>query len=244
MVRKSMSVSRVNLNEQVASILKEQILDLEYFPGDRLVVETLAKKINTSMTPIREGLRNLVFDGFVVYDGKSYSVFNPTKREMMNLFSVRRVLEKVAARQAAENMDESEIDELIEYYDRKTADTSNYLVNDFFKDDVEIHTSICQGTKNSKLINILIPLQEQNWFIRRCIFLADYTEEIVNKTISDHKALLQSIKNRNVEEAEAIMDHHMDRTGQELEHHGWDLAASEDLPISAMMEDLKKKNLK
>jgi len=63
--------------------LKDQILNLEYYPGDRLVVETLAKKINTSMTPIREGLRNLVFDGFVVYDGKSYSVFNPTKKEMM-----------------------------------------------------------------------------------------------------------------------------------------------------------------
>lgn len=240
MLKKSMSVSRVNLNEQVAIILKDQILNLEYYPGDRLVVETLAKKINTSMTPIREGLRNLVFDGFVVYDGKSYSVFNPTKKEMMNLFSIRRVLEKVAAIQASENMEESEIDELIRYYDRKTSDLSNYSVNDFFQDDVEIHTKICQGTKNSKLINILIPLQEQNWFIRRCIFLSDYNEEIVRKTVSDHKTLLQSIKNRNSKDSEMIMGQHMDRTGKELEYHGWDLYSSEDMPISAMMEYIKK----
>lgn len=241
---RSMNVNRVNLNEQVASILKEQILGLEYFPRDRLVVETLAKKINTSMTPIREGLRNLVFDGFVVYDGKSYSVFNPTKHEMINLFSIRRVLETIAAMQAAENMDEKEIDSLIKYYDKKTSNFSNYLVDDFFKDDVKIHTAICQGSQNQKLINILIPLQEQSWFIRRCIFLKDYADEIVLKTIEEHKALLQSIKSRNIEEIESIMDKHMERTGKELELHGWNLFSSDDTTLSEMMDTLNIKQEK
>ena len=49
------------------SFLRQRILDGEDEPGDRLVIEQLAREIDVSVVPVREAIRRLEAEGYVVY---------------------------------------------------------------------------------------------------------------------------------------------------------------------------------
>src|SRR5215207_5753378 len=43
------------------------ILDGEYEPGERLVIERLARELGVSVVPVREAIRRLEADGYVTF---------------------------------------------------------------------------------------------------------------------------------------------------------------------------------
>ena len=49
------------------SLLKQRILDGASEPGDRLVIEQLAREIDVSVVPVREAIRRLEAEGYVTY---------------------------------------------------------------------------------------------------------------------------------------------------------------------------------
>jgi DNA-binding GntR family transcriptional regulator len=51
---------RVMLLEQVYELLKEQIIDRVYGPGDKLNIDAIAREMKVSSTPVREALARLV----------------------------------------------------------------------------------------------------------------------------------------------------------------------------------------
>lgn len=214
------TIKKTNLNEQVANIIKERINSMDFMPGDRLIVDMLAKEINVSMTPVREGLRNLVFEGLVNYDGKKYSVFNPTRRDAKELLQIREGLEKVAAYQAAINMTDFEIDKLRTEYIKSTEKLGKATIRDFLDSDMLLHNAIRIGSRNSRLIDLLKPFQEQYWLLRRWIFESDYSIIIVNNTVSEHIELIDAIAAHNPKLASSVIDKHLERTIREITEHG------------------------
>ena len=53
------------LLEQVYELLKEQIIDRVYGPGDKLNIDAIAREMKVSSTPVREALARLVAEGLV-----------------------------------------------------------------------------------------------------------------------------------------------------------------------------------
>ena len=51
------------LLEQVYELLKEQIIDRVYGPGDKLNIDAIAREMKVSSTPVREALARLVAEG-------------------------------------------------------------------------------------------------------------------------------------------------------------------------------------
>ena len=197
------------LSEEVSRIIKNRIFDLEFKPGERLIVETLSQEIQVSMTPIREGLKELVSKGLVNYDGKSYSVFNPTPDEIMSILVIRRYLEQLATSLAAKKMSDEKIDKLIS--DLSTFATSNRTSrsSELIRLDQVFHRSILEGAGNERLLSMLETIQEQCWLIRHWGFAQSYNVNIAEATIADHLAIIQAIKDRKPEEAEALMKTHL-----------------------------------
>src|SRR5579884_1782285 len=57
----------MNKQERVYSILRERIVSGAYSPGHRLVIDALAREMGVSQAPIREALRRLESEGWVIY---------------------------------------------------------------------------------------------------------------------------------------------------------------------------------
>jgi DNA-binding GntR family transcriptional regulator len=48
-------------------LIRQRVLDGESAPGDRLVIEQIAREINVSVVPVREAIRRLEAEGYVTY---------------------------------------------------------------------------------------------------------------------------------------------------------------------------------
>jgi DNA-binding GntR family transcriptional regulator len=99
--------------EQVADFLREGIIAGRFPRGTRLKQQEIANRLQTSITPVREALKLLVAEGYVVgdsYRGATVAPFDiAASNEMVNL---RILLETQLVRGAVEQASVVDIEEL------------------------------------------------------------------------------------------------------------------------------------
>ncbi len=59
-------INKTTIKEQLYDELKNRILRQQYAPGERLIIDSLARELAVSNTPLREALTRLESDGLVV----------------------------------------------------------------------------------------------------------------------------------------------------------------------------------
>ncbi|MBV9228728.1 MAG: GntR family transcriptional regulator [Chloroflexi bacterium] len=64
---KATNNTNLNKQERTYTILRERIVSGSYSPGHRLVIDALARELGVSQAPIREALRRLESEGWVIY---------------------------------------------------------------------------------------------------------------------------------------------------------------------------------
>ena len=99
-----MSIGRIVLREQVKEVLLERILRGELKAGERLVETRIASELGTSQAPVREALRDLELLRLVESEPfRGARVRAVGDEHLLAVFPVRRVLEDLAAQEAARN---------------------------------------------------------------------------------------------------------------------------------------------
>lgn len=102
-----------SLRDQVVNAVLGLLQAGELIPGSRVTELGLARKLNVSRTPIREALGQLSQRGALQQrNGGGYVVPIPSDQEIRDVIAVRLLLEPSAARIAAEEYDESQIEEI------------------------------------------------------------------------------------------------------------------------------------
>ncbi|NCB00765.1 MAG: GntR family transcriptional regulator [Spirochaetia bacterium] len=200
---------RQYLCDEVMKTIKERIFSIEYNRGDRLIVETLSQELEVSMTPVREGLKALVSEGLVVYDGKSYSVFNPNVKEIADIFRIRRSMERLAASLASESMKVEEIEKLVALFSQEHISRHFSNKSELIRIDKLYHTKILEGADNKRLKTLLEPLQEQCWLIRAWGYSKTFPAWHVERTAEEHLRILAYIKDHQSDEAGIAMENHL-----------------------------------
>ncbi|MGW1147860.1 GntR family transcriptional regulator [Streptomyces sp. NPDC002454] len=94
----------------VCSAIRDDIVSGVLECGSRLTEEVLARRYGVSRVPVREALRTLEAEGFVVTRRHAGAcVARPTEREAADLLEVRRLLEPLGASRAAERRTEAHL---------------------------------------------------------------------------------------------------------------------------------------
>jgi DNA-binding GntR family transcriptional regulator len=151
------SVGQVStLNTTVYTKLKAMIHRREVAPGSRLVQQTLANALGTSVMPVIEALRRLERDGLVVHVPHLGSfVREASIEDIRELYCVRRGLESEAARIFAEKATPEDRDRLFEI-DRKMNDAARANdVHQCIEWDMKFHLHLCAATKVKRLREIV-----------------------------------------------------------------------------------------
>ena len=105
--------------DAIANALRDQIMAGELKPGERLIEKVVAEQHGVSRVPVREALRRLESEGFITltpYQGAAVS--QTLRRDTVELMQVRRGLEMMAARFAAERRGGEVADELMSVVER------------------------------------------------------------------------------------------------------------------------------
>lgn len=106
-MKKRLSLS---ISEQIYEYLRNEILDCTLMPGDRILVQEIARRFEVSQAPVRDALEKLKQDNLVDSRPNRGVVVSPiTRKKMQELFDVRTLMEGYVARRALERMGNQEI---------------------------------------------------------------------------------------------------------------------------------------
>jgi DNA-binding GntR family transcriptional regulator len=197
----------VSQSDRAYYAIRELIVTLELPPGSVVSERDLMERLGLGRTPVREALRDLARDRLVdVYPRRGIFVSGVDVGDIAGLSEVRVVLEGRAARLAAERRNETEraaTEELLAELDGAT-ETSNE--RGLIELDQRIHRHVYRCTHNPFL---QATVEEYYVLTLRIWFLALDRVERLDDAIREHRQILEAIRDRDAERAEAVMRAHV-----------------------------------
>ncbi|MBK5502654.1 FCD domain-containing protein [Peribacillus sp. TH14] len=198
------------LHSQVYTIVKEMILEGKYQPGERLVETKVAENIGVSRGTVREAFRMLTKDDMLVQDGNVLLVYNPTAQDILDLYECRKSLESLAARLAAHNITEEQLNELEQIIDESKEALIKNDKQKLTNLNQQFHDIIACASLNKQLIQLFEVIKTKVLYIRNCILkeLMESFPDLVN----DHIQIYSALKDRNPLKTEEKMGEHIQRS--------------------------------
>ncbi|MBP2626212.1 MAG: GntR family transcriptional regulator [Firmicutes bacterium] len=202
------------LRDIIFEHLRQEILDGNLKPDDRLIERNIAAKLNVSRTPIREALRKLESEGFVEHVPRKGVVvrgFNIT--EIEEIYDIRKELECLVVRKAISNITDHDIhimNVILEELEKEEQADQAHLTAKGLHDFDEV---ILNMTHMPLLKNFVHVLKESLIRYQR-INLSHAPRR--KDAIGEHKAILQAIIDRDVLRAEKLTIEHIDNSKEEL----------------------------
>jgi DNA-binding GntR family transcriptional regulator len=206
------TLNRLDLTEQTYRILREQILKQDLQPGDKVSVDTVARGLGVSRTPVVNALKLLENDGLVeIHPRRGTFVTELTAREVADLFEIRQMIELYAAEQLfkSERIDEvlQQAQSLLERM-RNDISEGDYADYDaFMSEDRDLHTAIVRAMNNRRLLDIYSDLN-----IHMQVTRAHYLDTVENalEAQKDHEAMVEAIANRNLNALKSALAAHLE----------------------------------
>ena len=200
-----------NLDQKAYEIVKNMITERQILPGEKIPQEKLAHELGISRTPVVSALKFLEHEKLVESKPRrGYFVRLFSKLEMVSIFELREVLEGLAAKRAAANITDEQIEVLNEFF-KPFAESINITdYRAYAKEDRCFHNFITEIGGKEFLKSIL---QTCNIITASYQYLS--TEGLVrppNETIKEHLAVIKAIGNKDPDAAEELMRLHLRKT--------------------------------
>jgi DNA-binding GntR family transcriptional regulator len=176
-------------------------------PGERLDERLLAQRMGISRTPLREAIGQLASDGIVEhrsYQGNFVRTF--TRKQVHDLYEVRKELEGLAVRLAAPNLHGDGIEELSDIVTRCRTALSDNDIEAFEQTDRDFHAVIVRRSNNETLMDSLGRLNLHVQLVRH---LANSAPDLPEHTMHEREAILDAFKRDDPDAAAEIMRAHI-----------------------------------
>jgi DNA-binding GntR family transcriptional regulator len=201
------------LREMVFESLREAIIQGRLRPGERLMEIQLAEEMGVSRTPVREAIRKLELEGFVVMvPRKGAYVAGISVKDIVDIFEVRAALEGLAAGLSAERITDEEMDQL-ERSIHKINVSAEEDLKMVVEGDTAFHALIYKSSRNQRLEQIIINLHEQ---INRFRMTSLSQPGRLKIALDEHTKIVEAISDRNVEQAQKLATEHIENAEQSL----------------------------
>lgn len=195
-------VNATSLEEKVYRQIEEEILSGKLKGGEQLREIALASRLEVSRTPVRAALHRLAEDGLVeLTANRGATVVGISAEDIEDIYAVRTRLEGLAARLAAERMTKEAKEELIAcvelsefYLAKRNGERSGEL-------DTEFHSIIYRASGSRHLCKILSDLHKNVKAYRK---LSLSRPKRAEKSIEEHKEILEAILTGDSDEAERL----------------------------------------
>ncbi|KAA9022006.1 GntR family transcriptional regulator [Niallia endozanthoxylica] len=210
------TLTTTSITAQATNAIREAIIKGEYEPGEKLSEISLSEYYKISRTPIREALKQLEREGLVeIIPRVGSCVTKPTEKELSELFTMKEVLEGLAAGLLVEQGNTKAIEEVQKSVAlmEKAVQISDH--NLYVEANDTFHKVILEGADNSKLSFTLNLLLNQIGY-SRYVYLTIEAPHRIEKSLQEHQAILKALLEGNREEAEKAMRAHVRASGMEV----------------------------
>ncbi|MEW2317775.1 GntR family transcriptional regulator [Streptomyces bauhiniae] len=158
-----------SVRERVLAALRQDIIAGRLGPGDRLVERELADRYGVSRVPVREAIRALVGEGFVLFESARRTVVRRlTPDDVRELFELREALEVYAAGLAASRATPEALEDLRALLAEAATATEAGEAEAITDVNTRFHDRILAMAGNGLLISVMEPVDGRlRWLTRR-----------------------------------------------------------------------------
>ena len=190
------------LDLRVFGAIEEKILSGEYRSGEQLTEMRLSSEFGVSRTPVREALAMLEREGLIeLIPNKGAIVVGISKKDLIDIYSIRKRLEGLAASMAAERIGEKEKSELSEFYISKN-DCEKLKVL-----DSSFHKTIYTASGSRMLEKVLSDLHRSISSYRKMSLSVPGRLE---RSVHEHKEILKAILDGDTKKADELTALHVE----------------------------------
>jgi DNA-binding GntR family transcriptional regulator len=222
------------LTKLVVNSIRDRILSGAFAPGERLVEAHLSEEFGVSRMPVREALRALGAEGFVLIEprrGASVAVYTP--EQIQELVEVRATLEALNAKLAAKRHRPDQIARLEKILAAGSKLTEQSDLAQLHEANNDFHEALAQVAANSILREMVRSLRE-----RTAVIFAPHSRKRAKENWQDHAAIVRAVVDGDAELAGLLAARHVYSAAQAISQR--EQGAAVESPAKAPRGKLKR----
>ena len=202
------SATEDTIASRISRILADRIVTGQLDPGMKLRQDHIAEEFGTSHVPVREAFRRLEAQGLAVSEPRrGVRVASFDLKAVREVAQMRAALEVLALRHAAPHLTASILDQAEE---ATVAGDNSHDVRSWEEANRRFHTLILTPCDMPRLLDTIRDLHAAS---ARFLF-ASWRSEWEVRTDHDHRAILNFLRQGNIENAAAVLERHVQWIGQ------------------------------
>lgn len=195
------------IKEQVYQLIKDDICNGVYKPGQWLQEADLSTRFEVSRSPIREALRQLVADGLVVeYPNRGVFVKEFTPKDIEDVYDLRILLESYAIMHSGQNITSEYARKLVEhkntlirYHDEN--DLANYTLA-----DTRLHQFIIELGGNELVVSVYEKVYS---LVQQFRIYSLMSRQRFDDSLGEHTDIISHLLAGNAKEADRLNRQHL-----------------------------------
>ena len=201
--------------EYAVQAIKDSIKSGQFAPGQRLIASDLISRLGISAGPVREAVRKLTGEGLIeIQPHRGAVVRDLTRKDILEIYEMRAAIEGLAARLAAERINEGDNRKLLERAAAgsdeafKSSDLSAYN-----EANHQFHDAIVAIANNQRVVSVAEQLVLPIYVLRYHQLLKASN---IETSATEHRRIADAILGGEAERAERLMRKHVENSGQTL----------------------------
>jgi DNA-binding GntR family transcriptional regulator len=203
-------IRRLTLHDQVATRVRDMIIEGELEPGSRINEGALGMSLGVSRTPLREALKTLAGEGLIdIVPARGAIVRKLTPEAAAAMLEVMAALEALAGRLACARATDAEILGVRRIHDRMLSLYARRKRLEYYKLNQQIHTEIVRLSGNPELSTVHGVMQAR---LKRVRFLGNSGPENWAAAVAEHDEMIAALEARNGIALAEVLTRHMENS--------------------------------
>jgi DNA-binding GntR family transcriptional regulator len=184
------SIPRTALHEQVASRLRQMLVENRIAPGAKLNERALSEELNVSRTPLREAIKMLAAEGLVeLLPNRGAIAVELTEDDVRHTFEVMAGLEGQSGELAAQRISDAELSEIRAMHFEMLAAWTRRDLSSYYRLNALIHSAINAAAHNPVLG---ATYRQVNARLQALRFRSNQDEDKWNRAVEEHTRMIDS----------------------------------------------------
>jgi len=195
------------LSKKIYRILKKEIIKGSFEPGDKVLEGKIADQMGISRTPVREAIRVLAAEGFVILSPNQGVVVRSVSAEnIREVLQIHSVLEGLAARLSCEVINEEDLKELENCVNKMEKLANKKDSSTYSEVDLKFHELIVNICRNKRLIQMRKNISDQ---AQRYRISSLSIPRRLKESLKEHQKILEAFKTKDPKKADSTSQKHI-----------------------------------
>ncbi|MBX3610979.1 MAG: GntR family transcriptional regulator [Hydrogenophaga sp.] len=201
------SIPRPVLHEQVASRLRQMLVEGVIAPGAKLNERELCEVLHISRTPLREAIKMLAAEGLVeLLPNRGSVAVALDEEDVRHTFEVMAGLEAQSGQLAAARVTDAEVAEIEAMHFEMMAAYTRRDLSAYYRLNAAIHRAINAAAKNPVLT---ATYNQVNARLQALRFRSNQDGEKWQRAVQEHEAMVNALKTRDGAALARVLTQHL-----------------------------------